>query len=104
MDRYLTFDKEGFYYHYKHDPTGSINNYAYEVVGVGRHTEEENYVVIYRPLYKNTYLDNADFSARPLEMFVEHVTKDGTSIPRFQKITDPEVISELKAIRGRMYQ
>lgn len=31
----------GFYYHYKHDPTGSVNNYAYEVVGVGFHTEDD---------------------------------------------------------------
>jgi hypothetical protein len=21
----------GFYYHYKHDPNGTVNNYAYEV-------------------------------------------------------------------------
>ena len=46
----------GFYYHYKHDPTGSVDNYAYEVIGVGYHTEDDcrpidQYMVQYRPLY-----------------------------------------------------
>jgi hypothetical protein len=47
----------GFYYHYKHDPNGSVNNYAYEVLGIGHHTEdscrpEDEYLVVYRPLYE----------------------------------------------------
>lgn len=25
--------ERGFYYHYKHDPAGSVDNYAYEVLG-----------------------------------------------------------------------
>lgn len=29
----------GFYYHYKHDPTGAVNNYAYEILNIGHHTE-----------------------------------------------------------------
>lgn len=32
--------EKGFYYHYKHDPKGEFNNYAYEVVGLGLHTED----------------------------------------------------------------
>jgi 8-oxo-dGTP pyrophosphatase MutT (NUDIX family) len=31
----------GFYYHYKHDPEGPVNNYAYEVISVGFHTEDD---------------------------------------------------------------
>lgn len=43
----------GFYYHYKHDASGDVYNYAYEVVGVGAHTEEDDvFFVVYRPLYK----------------------------------------------------
>jgi hypothetical protein len=30
-----------FYYHYKHDPSISVNNYAYEVIGVGMHSEDD---------------------------------------------------------------
>ena len=29
----------GYYYHYKHDPNGPLNNYAYYIYGVGHHTE-----------------------------------------------------------------
>ncbi len=36
-----TIPEKGFYYHYKHDPKGEVNNYAYEVMGVGSHTEED---------------------------------------------------------------
>ena len=33
--------EKGFYYHYKHDPAGPMNNYAYELVGIGIHSEED---------------------------------------------------------------
>ncbi len=96
--------ENGFYYHYKHDPVGSLNNYAYEVVGVGHHTEEEVNFVIYRPLYESTvYKAGKMFDVRPLEMFMEEVSKDGKTFPRFKKITDPKIISELNKIREEMY-
>ena len=31
----------GYYYHFKHDPDGPINNYAYYIHGVGHHTEDD---------------------------------------------------------------
>jgi hypothetical protein len=102
--------EKGFYYHYKHDPSGPINNYAYEIVGVGCHTEddcrpEDENLVVYRPLYESTvYKAGKLFDIRPLEMFVESVTKNGKTIPRFQKITDPEVIARLVAIKAKMYE
>lgn len=101
--------ERGFYYHYKHDPAGPINNYAYEVVGVGHHTEkncrpEDKHMVVYRPLYESfVYKQGKLFDLRPLEMFVEAVTKDGKTFPRFRKITDPIVIEKLEAIRAEMY-
>ena len=30
----------GYYYHFKHDPAGPLNNYAYYIDGVGHHTED----------------------------------------------------------------
>ena len=36
-------------------------------------------------------------------MFFDKVEKDGKTLPRFQKITDPEVISKLEKIRDMMY-
>jgi hypothetical protein len=102
--------EKGFYYHYKHDPNGAINNYAYEVLGVGHHTEddcqpEDANLVVYRPLYESASVYRAGkmFDIRPLEMFMEDVTKDGVTRSLFAKITDEEVVKELGKIRGEMY-
>lgn len=101
--------KNGFYYHYKHDLQGAVNNYAYEVVGVGVHTEddcrpEDASMVVYRPLYEaSVYTAGKLFDLRPLEMWMGDVTKDGKTFPRFQEITDPVVLAELATIRDRMY-
>lgn len=99
----------GFYYHYKHDPNGSIDNYAHEVIGVGCHTEddcrpEDANMVIYRPLYESlVYKSGKFFELRPLEMWFGNVTKDGVTLARFTKITDPAVIMQLEEIKRQMY-
>ncbi len=101
--------ENGFYYHYKHNPEGTINDYAYEVVGVGYHTEddcrpEDTNLVVYRPLYESSvYKAGKSFDVRPLKMFMEEVTKEGKTFPRFTKITDPELIAKLEKIKGEMY-
>lgn len=99
----MTIPKPGYYYHYKHNPLAGVNDYAYEVVGVARHTEEEFFLVLYRPLYTNDYLAPALYQARPLTNFTESITKDGATMPRFREITDPEVLSQLWEIRGMLY-
>ncbi|HET8575177.1 MAG TPA: DUF1653 domain-containing protein [Candidatus Paceibacterota bacterium] len=99
----------GFYYH-----SGSVNNYAYEVIGVGFHTEDdarpgEEHFVVYRPLYAASVYEASKklgvpcFDIRPLEMRMGEVEKEGERIPRFQRITDPRIIAELEKIRNRMY-
>ncbi len=99
----------GFYYHYKHNPSGPVNDYAYEVVGVGVHTEddcrpEDQNLMVYRPIYESSvYKAGKLFDIRPLEMWMENVTKNGKTFPRFQKITDPKVIKELEEIKKKMY-
>ncbi|MDO9584201.1 MAG: DUF1653 domain-containing protein [Desulfomicrobium sp.] len=50
----------------------------YEVLGVARHSEGLEDMVVYRPLYNDTGL-----WVRPLSMFTEHVEHDGTTQPRF---------------------
>jgi hypothetical protein len=102
--------EEGFYYHYKHDPEGPFNNYAYLVFGVGHHTEadcrpEDVFMVNYRPVYRNAmvYKLGKMFDNRPLGMFMETVTKDGKTFPRFSKITDPDLIRELRREYEEMY-
>jgi len=109
MEAPKNIPEKGFYYHYKHDPNGSINNYAYEVMGVGYHTEdncrpEDINLVVYRPLYESSvYVAGKFFDVRPLGMFMEDVTKDGKTRARFQRITDQNTIAELSEIRKRMY-
>ncbi len=102
----LQIPEKGYYYHYKHDKNAEINNYAYEVIGVGHHTEkEEEYFVVYRPLYKEAlvYKMGKLFDIRPLSMFMENVTKEGQTFARFQKITDSGIISKLEEIKKEMY-
>ena len=60
----------GRYRHYKGG--------EYEVIGVARHSETDERLVVYRPLYNATGL-----WVRPLAMFLETVTLDGEPVPRF---------------------
>lgn len=57
--------KPGIYYHFK-DPEK-----LYEVLGIAFHTETEEDMVVYRPLYE---CDKA-FFVRPKAMFLEEVDK-----------------------------
>jgi hypothetical protein len=66
----MTEPVPGRYRHYKGN--------EYEVLGVARHSETDERVVVYRPLYNDTGL-----WVRPLAMFVEMVTVDGKPVPRF---------------------
>ncbi len=61
----------GLYRHYK----GQL----YQVLGVAKHSETEEIMVVYQCLY-----DNFDLWIRPIKMFSENVTlTDGKSVPRF---------------------
>lgn len=102
--------ENGFYYHHKHDSNGVVNNYAYEVLGVGCHTEDDcrpidTNMVIYRPLYESAKVYKAGkfFDIRPLEMFMETVNKDGVVISRFTRITDPAITEQLERVKEQMY-
>ena len=101
--------EKGYYYHYKHDPTAGFNNYAYEVLGVGIHSEddcspEDLNMVIYRPLYDSfVFTKGKFFDIRPLEMFMEEVNKDGKTFPRFIKITDKMLIEKFDQLKNEMY-
>jgi hypothetical protein len=100
----------GFYYHFKHDPDGAVNNYAYYIYGVGHHTEddcrvEDAFMQVYRPLYERAYAyrHGGLFDLRPLHMFYKPATWKGKEVPRFTRILDPAVLEQLEAIKARMY-
>lgn len=62
-------------------PLGRYRHYKggeYEVIGVVRHSETEEPLVLYRPLYKDS-----GWWVRPFAMFVEQVEIDGRMQPRF---------------------
>lgn len=67
--------KPGRYRHYK--------GRDYEVIGVARHSETEEKMVVYRCLYGDHSL-----WIRPLEMFRETVEVSGETVPRFSFIDD----------------
>ena len=62
--------KPGRYRHFKGN--------EYEVIGLATHSETEETVVVYRPLYGDGAL-----WVRPLAMFTETVERDGQVHPRF---------------------
>ncbi len=55
----------------------------YEVIDIARHSETEEWMVVYRPLYGERGL-----WVRPLEMFVDLKLVDGRQQPRFERIGD----------------
>ena len=68
---------KGRYKHYK--------GLYYEVLDTARHSETEEWMVVYKTLY-------GDFSTwvRPFEMFVEKVEVDGVMVDRFSKVETDE--------------
>ncbi len=67
--------KLGKYRHYK--------GKEYEVMGVAKHTETLEKLVVYRALY-----GKHDLWVRPLEMFTEEVEIDGKKRRRFEYISE----------------
>ncbi len=65
--------KPGRYRHYK--------GRDYEVIGVARHSETEELLVVYRPLYGERGL-----WVRPLAMFTEDVEHEDVRQPRFSYV------------------
>ena len=65
----------GKYQHYK-------GNF-YEVIGVAKHSETEEALVVYKPLYGEQGL-----WVRPLAMFTQDVIVNGSKKARFEKVIE----------------
>ena len=63
--------KPGKYRHYKGG--------EYQVLDIATHSETEEVLVVYRPLY-----GQGDLWVRPLDMFIEMVDVNGEKLPRFE--------------------
>ncbi|PIQ28579.1 DUF1653 domain-containing protein [bacterium (Candidatus Blackallbacteria) CG17_big_fil_post_rev_8_21_14_2_50_48_46] len=71
------FLKPGIYKHYKGP--------RYEVMALARHSETEEWMVVYRTLYGDYGL-----WVRPLSMFTEEVEIEGKNLPRFAYLGEAE--------------
>ena len=69
------YKRPGRYRHYK--------GKDYQVIGLARHSETEEPLVVYRTLY-----GDFDLWVRPLAMFNEQVEVDGEQYPRFTFISE----------------
>lgn len=65
----------GTYIHYK-------NGKHYTVIDVVRHSETEEWMVLYRAEY-----GDYDLWVRPLKNFLEQVSLDGQLVPRFKYLS-----------------
>lgn len=68
--------ESGRYVHYKGN--------EYEVLGVGRHTEKDEYFVVYQAIDEKDGMPRVWL--RPYDMFIENVEVDGKTVPRFRKV------------------
>lgn len=68
----------GLYRHYKGN--------EYNVLGVGRHTEADEYFVMYSPVEQKPGAPS--IWLRPYHMLIETVDINGKTIPRFQRIEE----------------
>jgi len=65
--------KLGKYKHYK--------GKEYEVIGLAKHSETLEDLVVYKALY-----DDGQIWVRPLKMFLEEVEVNGKKVPRFEYV------------------
>ena len=69
--------KLGLYKHYK--------GKHYMVLGVCKHSETLEDLVLYETIYEN---EESRLWVRPISMFLETIKLDGKDVPRFQYIGD----------------
>ena len=55
----------------------------YEIVGVGRHSETDERLVVYRPLATSALAKDESFWIRPISLFTGTVERPDYSGPRF---------------------
>ncbi len=72
----MEYIKVGIYQHYK--------GKYYEVIGIAKHSETLEDLVIYRAKYDSEEFGNNALWVRPLSMFKETVKINGKLIPRFR--------------------
>ncbi len=67
---------------YQHSKSGKF----YEVIGVARHSETMEELVVYKALYNapEKNIKGGDMFVRPKGMFLENILFEGKPVPRFK--------------------
>lgn len=72
-------------------PLGIYEHYSgkrYEIIGLARHSETLEELVVYRALYDSEQFGNHALWVRPIQMFLETVVMDEKEIPRFRFVDE----------------
>ena len=72
----MTKIRRGVYQHFK-------NKKFYRVLGIAKHTETEEELVLYQALYEKPW---AEYCVRPVKMFLDEVEYEGNRMPRFKYV------------------
>ncbi len=75
--------------HWRHYKSTGWDNHTYEVIGIARHSETHEDMVVYRPLYipeEGNWVKGYDFAVRPLSLWYEIVEHVGKQVQRFTEI------------------
>jgi len=74
----MTEIRLGRYEHYK--------GKQYEVIGVARHSETLEELVVYKALYDSDEFEKNTLWVRPKDMFLEMIEFNGKKVPRFKYV------------------
>lgn len=74
---------------WRHYKSIGWTDHTYEVIGIAKHSETEEDMVVYRPLYavkSDSWVYWYDFAVRPLSMWFDIIEWNGAKVQRFTKI------------------
>lgn len=64
---------------WRHYKSHGGNDHTYEVVGIAKHSETDEELVVYRPLYdvsKDSWVYGFDFAVRPLSIWFDEIERE----------------------------
>ena len=73
---------------YRHYKSTWWDHHTYEIVWIAKHSETEEELVIYKPLFdgEQTWLGDSQYAARPVRMWFDTIERKWKTTPRFSLI------------------
>jgi len=74
---------------WRHYKSVGGSDHTYEVIGIAKHSETGEEMVVYRPLYtvpKDSWVYGYEFAVRPLAIWYDQVEWQGKKVQRFVEI------------------